>query len=395
MRVAFIIQRYGNEVVGGAELHCRWVVERLAKKISLEVITTTAIEYLTWHNDYPAGLTQVNGVQVRRFTVERRREEERFQRLSNKVCFHRHSDAEEREWVEEHGPYSPQLISYLRDHHQDYDCLVFFCYRYWVTYHGLSVAPHKSLLIPTAEHDRAIHLRLFKEFFSIPARILYNSPEEKSLINEISERPPAPGPVVGVGINVPKNLEPEKLAIRLDILGDYIIYVGRIEREKGCLQLIDYFLRFISGRPTLNLVMVGKSALQIKEHVNIIPMGVLTEVEKFAALGAAKALIMPSPYESLSMVLLEAWAMKRPALVNGNCDVLRCQCIRSNGGLWYRSYEEFAEALSLLLDDQECNRRLGALGYRYYQQNYEWDIVTAKYERVFAEVLPASAEPQG
>ncbi|MBN2056363.1 glycosyltransferase family 4 protein, partial [bacterium] len=313
MRIGFVIQRYGVEVAGGAELHCRWVVERLAAHHEVEVITTTAIEYLTWENDYPTGMENVNGVPVRRFHVERKRDEESFQRLSNQVCFHRHPDRDERAWVEEHGPVAPQLTDYLRAHHGDYDALVFFCYRYWTSFHGITIAPAKSILVPTAEHDRAIHLRIFKRFFSIPARILYNSPEEKKLIHDISATPPAQGPVVGVGISLERKVDTEVMRTRLDLLGDYIIYVGRIEREKGCLRLIDFFLRYIGEvNPTLNLVLAGKSALTIEEHVNIIPMGVVTEDEKFAAVAAARALIMPSPYESLSMVLLEAWLMKRP-----------------------------------------------------------------------------------
>ncbi len=259
MRIAFVIQRYGLEVVGGAELHCRWVAEHLAERHEVEVLTTTAIEYLTWENDYPAGVCQVNGVPVRRFPVARRRRPERFEEIANKVCFHRHTDAEEWRWVEEHGPCCPELIRWLEREQGRYDALIFFCYRYWTSIHGLRIAPRKSLLVPTAEHDRVIYLRLFRELFQLPAAIVYNSPEERALIQRVTRNEGVPGEVVGTGIDLPASIPAAEVEARLDLLGDYLLYVGRIEPEKGCAVMIDHFLRFQrETRRNLTLALLGK-----------------------------------------------------------------------------------------------------------------------------------------
>jgi hypothetical protein len=94
---------------------------------------------------------------------------------------------------------------------------------------------------------------------------------------------------------------------------------------------------------------------------------------------AADVLIMPSPYESLSMVTLEAWAMGRPVLVNGDCDVLRGQAVRSNAGLYYTSYAEFAETLRLLENDPRLRAGLGANGRRYFERHYTWPEIDRKY----------------
>ena len=139
MKIAFVVQRYGTEVVGGAELHCRWVAEHVAKRHQVEVLTTTAIDYLSWQNVLPAGASQVNGVTVRRFPVARERREETFFPVANKVCFFEHTDEEERQWLEEHGPVVPALIEHLRRHEKGYDAIVFFSYRYWTSYFGLQV----------------------------------------------------------------------------------------------------------------------------------------------------------------------------------------------------------------------------------------------------------------
>jgi glycosyltransferase involved in cell wall biosynthesis len=392
MRLAIVVQRYGEEVVGGAELHARWIAQRLARVHQVEVLTTCAVDYLSWENVYEPGLTEVGGLPVRRFPVARRRTPEGFDDLSSKVHFFDHTDDEERRWMEEHGPVTPALLDYLRAHQDDYDALVFFSYRYWTTYHGLSVAPHKSLLVATAEEDNAVRLRIFRELFRRPAAYAFNSVEERELLREVSGADDLPGEVVGVGIEDARVSAPDEIRRRLDVLGDYIIYVGRIEREKGCARLFDEFCRFVQERaPHLNLVLVGRKVLPIPTHVNITHLGVLSDAEKMSAIGASRLLVHPSPFESLSMALLEAWKVGRPALVNGRCRVLRGQVQRANGGLYYGGYEEFAEALSWLLAHPAEADALGRSGRAYFEAHYAWDVVMAKYDRLLARVARGSS----
>lgn len=385
MKLAVVVQRYGEEVIGGAELHARWIAERLAQRHDVEVLTTCALEYLTWENEYAPGPAVVGGVPVRRFPVAKRRTPEGFDDLSSKVHFFPHSDDEERRWMEEHGPVTPALLEYLEGHARVYDALLFFSYRYWTTYHGLRVAPARSVLVPTAENDRALRLRIFRDLFSVPAAIAFNSPEERELLAEVSGRGDLPGEVVGVGIDDARTVPPDEIRRRLDVLGDYVVYVGRIERQKGCDRLFDDFIRFVGdGATHLNLVLVGKAVLEVPRHPNITHLGVLSDSDKLSVLGAGRMLVHPSPFESLSMSLLEAWKMGRPALVNGRCDVLRGQVVRSGGGLYYSSYEEFAECLRWLLDRPDAADALGRSGRGYFERNYSWDVVLEKYERLLA-----------
>ena len=391
MRVGFVVQRYGTEVVGGAELHCRWVAEHLAERHDVEVLTTTATDYLSWDDVLPAGVSEVNGVRVRRFPVARRRRIETFDPVANKVCFFEHTDEEEAQWVVEHGPVCPALLDHLRAREADFDALVFFSYRYWTSYFGLQVAPRKSLLVPTAEHDRVLYLRLFREFFRRPAAIVFNTPEEKELIERVTGNEGLPGEVVGTGIDRPAAVPVDEVAPRLDLLGDYVVYVGRIEPEKGCAVMIDHFLRWQrETRATTTLALFGRSTMTFSENAHVRLMGVVPDGEKLAAIARARALVMPSRHESLSMVVLEAWMMDRPVLVNGDCEVLRGQVLRANGGLYYRRYEEFAAAMDLLVSEPGLADRLGRQGHAYFEANYAWERVMEKYERLLARAASAA-----
>jgi glycosyltransferase involved in cell wall biosynthesis len=385
LKVAFVVQRYGPEVVGGAELHCRWIAEHVAGRHEVSVLTTTAIDYLSWHNVLPAGESVANGVTVRRFPVARERRIETFDPVANQVCFFEHTDEEERRWLEEHGPVCPTLVDHLRRHEGSYDAIVFFSYRYWTTYFGMQVAPHKSLLVPTAEHDRVLYLRLFREFFRRPAAIVFNTLEEKELIERVTGNEGLPGEVVGTGIDRPAAVPVDEVARRLDLLGDYFVYVGRIEPEKGCAVMIDHFLRWQrETRSKATLALFGRSTMSFSENAHVRLMGVVPDGEKLAAIARARALVMPSRHESLSMVVLESWLMGRPVLVNGDCEVLRGQVLRANGGLYYRRYEEFAAAMDLLVGEQALADRLGSQGRAYFEQNYAWERVMEKYERLLA-----------
>ena len=170
------------------------------------------------------------------------------------------------------------------------------------------------------------------------------------------------------------------------------MYVGRIEPEKGCAVMLDHFLRWQrETRRSATLALFGKGTMEITENVHVRLMGVVTEAEKLAGIARARALLMPSRHESLSMVVLEAWMMGRPVLVNGDCEVLRGQVLRSGGGLYYRRYEEFAAALDLLLDRPDLADVLGAQGREYFQEHYDWPRIMEKYERLLGRVTGALA----
>jgi len=380
MKLAFVVQRYGLEISGGAELHCRWVAEHMRKYCDVEVLTTRALDYLTWENHYPEDKDVVHDVPVRRFSVSRTRDPEEFGHLQNFILENEHQEKDEFEWLEMEGPLSTSLLRYIKKHKRTYDYFIFFSYRYYHSYWGISAVSHKSILVPTAEHDPIVHLRIFKDLFRKPQAFIYNSFEEREMINMLAHNEHILGDVVGVGTEVPPHSSGKEFRQKYNIKGDYLLYIGRIDENKGCHQLFDYFLEFKEETGSeVKLVLVGSTILEIPSHPDVFYLGFLPEEDKFNALDGATLLVMPSFYESLSMVTLEAWALKKPVLANSRCDVLKGQCLRSNGGLFYENYEEFKNSLNVLLASPELRKGIGENGHRYFNENYTWEVIENKY----------------
>jgi len=372
MRLCFVIQRYGLEVAGGSELHCRWLAGRLARRHQVEVATTCALDYLEWRDHYAPGNDRVEGIPVTRYPVTRPRSERRFALVSDLVFHEEHSLADEREWVVENGPFSPELVRSLPKR-RDVDLFVFYSYRYYQTFFGLPPVASRAVLVPTAEEDPAIELPVFARLFRAPRGILYLTPEERALVQGVSGNAAVPDVVVGSGINVAPGWEEVDVKARFGVPSRYLLYAGRIDRNKGADRLFSYYQRLHAEWPEAPpLVLVGKPALEIPVHPKIRHLGFVSEAEKFA--------------------LLEAWAMGRPVLVNSACRVLEGQCVRSGGGLFYRGYSEFTAALRLLAGDARLRSALGAAGKAYVSREYDWDVVEDRTSGFLASIAPVTEE---
>ena len=380
MKIAFVVQRYGLDISGGAELHCRYVAERLLKHAEVDVLTTCATDYIRWRNHYPEGNEKINGVSVKRFRVEKERNPLSFGRLQEELLRYAHTDEDELRWVDEQGPNSPELIRHIRRSRDVYDFFIFFSYRYYHSYFGLQTVPHKSLLVPTAEEDAIVQFSIFKNLFNLPRAFVYNSVEERRMIQSLSSNYHIPGEVVGVGSEVPASADGEAFRRKFKLDGPYLLYIGRIDENKGCKQLFEFFTRYIlESKSSVKLVLIGAPIMKLPDHPSVIQAGVLEDHDKFNALAGCELLMMPSFFESLSMVMLEAWGMSKPTLANANCPVLMGQSIRSNAGLFYTDYQEFKRSLDYLRKYPDLRTRLGRNGNRFYQENYRWEIIEQKY----------------
>jgi glycosyltransferase involved in cell wall biosynthesis len=398
VKLAVVVQRYGADINGGAEQHARYIAERLVKYAQVEVVTTCARDYVSWRNELPPGLDTVNGIPVRRFPVSRERQPLEFGRRSHRVFEEQHSLADELAWLESEGPTSPALVSYLERSGASFDYVLLFSYRYYHAWHGARRLGRRAVLVPTAERDPAIGLSIFKPVFRSVRGIMYNSHEERAMIQAATRNEHVPGVVVGVGSDVPARTDPARFRRRHKINRPFAIYIGRIDANKGCAELFDYFQRYAMTFPRgLDLVLIGKPIIPVPSHHRIHHLGYLSDEDKFDALAAADLLIMPSYFESLSMVALEAWALGRPVLANGRCDVLKGQCIRSNAGLYYESYEEFAETLYSLESNGPLHGRLGRNGREYFARHYAWPVIERKYLEMFElldrQPVQTAAEP--
>ena len=390
MKLAIVVQRYGADINGGAELHARYVAERLSRHATVEVLTTCARDYVTWRNEYPPGVEDINGVPVRRFPVDHERDVREFARWSEHVFGQAHSYHDELKWLDAEGPRSTPLLAHVRSPQAAYDYVFFFSYRYYHSYHGVRAVPPRAILVPTAERDEAIGLAISPRIFRGVRALMYNSPEERRLIEAVSNNHDIPGVVVGIGSEIPERPQAERFRQKYGIAGRFALYVGRIDENKGCRELFSFFLNGLPGLPRgLRLVLIGKNVLPIPDHPRIHHLGFLDDCDKFDALAAADLLLMPSYYESLSMVALEAWALGKPVLVNGKCEVLRGQCIRSRAGLYYETQAEFVETLRAIAESRGLNAAFGENGRKFFQANYSWSVIERKYFDMLARLSAA------
>ena len=398
MKVAIVVQRYGPGINGGAELHARYIAARLARHGDVEVLTTCASDYVTWKNEFPPGVETVNGIAVRRFRVKHERDPLVFAKRSERVFLQRHSLGDELDWLDAEGPTSPALVDYIAKHAAAYEYCLFFSYRYYHAYSGARAAGSRAILVPTAERDATIGLSIFQPLFRSVRAVMYNSPEEQAMIHAVSGNQRVPGVVVGIGSDVPNSPQAARFRQKYKIRGPFAVYVGRVDQNKGCNELFEFFQGYLKDPAgKLSLILIGTSLLPVPKHPRIRHLGFLNDADKFDAMAAADLLIMPSYYESLSMVALEAWALGRPVLANGKCDVLKGQCIRSNAGLYYETLGEFVGALEAIEQNRWLSGTLGRNGRQFFRDQYDWPVIERKYldmfDRLKKEPPVAASDP--
>ena len=284
MRIAFIVQRYGAEILGGSEYHCRLIAERMAARYDVEVLTTCARDYITWENDYPEGQDRIRGVTVRRFKNARTRDIQSFNQYSDWIFHHAHTREDELSWLEQQGPWSPALLEYLKRHHRSYDALIFFTYLYAPTVLGVQIDPARSILVPTAHDEPAIRLDIYKEMLATPAAFAFNTEVEKNFLKTTFPIRAVAEETVGCGVDLlqeqPQLDEPEpddeeelhkRLAPHLRqrgaqfrrrhrLNGQFLLYGGRIDPGKGCEELIEYFTSYKEQGGEAALATDGRQA---------------------------------------------------------------------------------------------------------------------------------------
>lgn len=390
-RIAFVVQRCGREVNGGAEQLCLKIAQRMTAHWDCEILTTRALDYVTWDNHYPDAPETVDGVLIHRFPVAVTRDIAHFNRLSERLHPHRAtaSLAEQEAWMRAQGPWTPELFAYLEQQREAYDAFIFFGYLYATTYFGLPWVRDKALLAPLAHDEWPIYLSMWDRLLSLPCGFIFNTPEERDFVRRRFPNLAPEGPVAGVAVDPPLHYDGARFRQRSAIDQPFLLYMGRIEPSKGCDQLFEYFIQLRRHeRQPRKLVLLGRAVMEIPPHPDIVSLGFVDEQTKWDALAASELLIMPSPYESLSIVLLEAWTIGKPVLVNGHCEVLVGQCRRANGGLWYRNFGEFTLCLRTLQNDH-LSARLGSQGQQFVKQQYGWPRI----ESCYGDLLKAIDRP--
>ena len=376
--IAFVSPRYAaGATVGGAETLLRELARRLAaagRRVTF--LTTCATNHFTWANELEPGPWRDGAIEGLRFPVDADRDVGEFLRVQTALSRGAPvSRADEELWIR-HSVNSAALLRHLRDEGGRYDRILAGPYLFGLVYHAARACPDKTLLVPCLHDEPFAYTAVMRELFAGVRGCLFNSGPEADLAARLYGFPPARGAMVGMGL-APFAADPRAFAARHRLDAPYVLYSGRREPLKGTTLLVDYLKTFRERtRRDVRLALTGSGPFEPEPFIR--DFGFLPEAEKHEAMAGAVAFIHPSTLESLGIVLLEAFLAGTPALVHAAGAVLRWQCARSGGGLWFRHYPDFEEALVRLLDEPALRDRLGAQGRAFVLREYAWPAVEAR-----------------
>jgi glycosyltransferase involved in cell wall biosynthesis len=372
-KVAVVVQRFGETIVGGAESHARQVALRLAEAADVSVFTTCAKDHLTWDNDLPAGLGSDGPLKVHRFPTRAPRAMTAFNRLSDVRLNEANDLTGEEHWLAEQGPQVPGLLEHLERVRHDFDAFLFFTYLYAPTAWGVPLLADRALVIPTAHDEPPLRFDAFADVFERPAALLCNTPEEVSLIQNRFARAVRTR-VVGVGIDPPP-VQPLRFRKKHGLSGDYLLYVGRLEAGKGLGMLLKHHRRLVKKDPDAPWLLLAGAGEVDLAGPKVKQLGRIDEQDKWDGLAGALAAVVPSRFESLSLLALEAFAVGTPIIGNAESEVVSGHVRRSGAGASWTSPEEFFDAVDAVRDARASMSRLASR----YAANFRWDKVMAAY----------------
>ncbi len=412
-KIAITVQRYGKQVNGGAEVFARMIAEKLCTKYDVTVLTSRALDYHTWEPELPQGASEENGVKILRFNhsakpnakkihqlnrgYRGRHLYQKFYRFIGKPAWYLKlfpsSEIREQDgifWVQNQGPATYDLIDYIKKNENNYDVFIFITYLYYPTVAGLLTVPHKSIFIPTMHDEQPAYFPIFKKTMSAPKSLMFLTASEQKFSQGLFKIDHIRQDVMSVGIDPVSDIKDETIIKKFGIKGKYIIYVGRIDSAKGCKELLAYFADYLKDtKASLSLVLAGKNMIEPVLHENIIYAGFVSDEEKEQLTKHAEALIIPSKYESLSLVVLESFACKVPVIANGQCDVLKDHIELSKGGWLFTDKQSFYTAINEVLADKD-NKEKGEAGYDYVMNNFVWDKVLKAYDNAIEYVIASN-----
>ncbi|MBM4142073.1 MAG: glycosyltransferase family 4 protein [Lentisphaerae bacterium] len=379
-RIAFVAPRFAEgDTVGGAEILLRRQAERLAAGgRPVDFLATCARSHVTWANELPAGRRRAGNLDVELFPVDRDRDADAFRRALRAIGRGRWRAEHEQTWLR-HGPRSEALCRRLAERASEYERVVVGPCPFALTVRAADVVPDRTVLVPCLHDEPFARLAAVRGMFARVRAVMFNTPAERDLAARLYGGGAPRRFVVGIGM-APFPVDPDAFRARHGLAAPYLIYSGRREPGKGTPLLLTYLavFRARTGRD-IGLVLTGAGPVDAPPDLarHVLDAGVLGEADKHAAMAGALAFCHPSRRESLGIVLLEAWLAGTPALVNGRGAVLREQCRRSRGGLWFRGYAEFEEALLTLADNPALRAALAEAGRRFVLRECAWERVEA------------------
>lgn len=388
-RLAVVVPRYGPEIGGGIEALARMYATRLAGRMDVTVLTTCALDYRTWRDHHPPGESRDGGVTVRRFPVPRPRDEAAFDAHSLRVlpAPGRASRADQERWMDLQGPNSPALLDHLREHGSGYDAVLFMPYLYATTVRGIPLVADRAVMQPAVHDEPPLALPIFDDAARHARGFVFNTPEERARFVARFGRGTG-DPVVGAGIDPPPVADAAAARRAVGVEGDYVLYLGRVDPSKGVGALLRAHERLVADVPDAPaLVLAGGHVMDLPPLPWLRAPGFVDDETKHGLLAGALAVVTASPFESLSLVLLEAWSHGRPTVCAAGTDVLVGQTRRAGGGLWFADPDEYVECIDLLMRQPPVAWALGHQG-RGFAAAHAWPDVLDRLEAALRAAAP-------
>lgn len=408
--IAFVVVRYGLNINGGAEYHCRMLAERLTNDYNVEVLTTCVDNYRTGENLEFKEKEIINKVIVHRFKTNPTHPElENFYKKKAKPAYKlrrflykchflaiasyffpiwHFKEKEELEALGSQVFHSPALFNFIKENKDNYKAIIPITIDYSHVYYTTLYAPEKTIVIPTMHYHKTAFRSTLTQVFTKAAYIAFNTTAEQKLARKIFGMHMAPHSIVSVGIELSAPSDWAVTQEKYNLPDEYMLYVGRVDQGK-LNNVYTYFLNYKKVYPNsdLKFVLVGKQYSDPFNHPDIIYTNFVEEQEKISIIQHAKIVINPSLYESLSLILLEAMALKKAMLVNGNCNVLKEHCHKSNNAaLYYTNEKSFIDKLHMLDSSTNLRLEMGEKGYSYVNSNYDWNIIMNKLKHVIENI---------
>lgn len=392
--ITLVTPWYGPDTVGGAETQARGLVRAIhAIGVNVRVWSSTARDsfHPTEQAHYPAGLGEVDGIPVWRFTptpADPRGVPFFFQKhpelLPPLAGFATHELRLLGSLLS-----SDELYTAIRD--EPSTRFIFIPYPFPTTFWGALLAPDRSFLLPCLHDETYAYYATYRYLFQQVRGVLANSHAEAALARRLYGLPEARVHVPGEGINLTPRGDGARFRRKYGLNGNaeneeksapyLLLYVGRRDESKNISLLLAYVREYWARRGTaLRLLLAGQGALNLPAGAErlVLDLGYLDEQAKQDAYAAADLFVHPSLYESFSIVLMESWLQGVPALVNGACAVTADHCRRSEGGLVFNDFGTFAAALDLLLPRPELRHTLGTQGRDYVLRTCNWEDIARR-----------------
>ncbi len=393
MSIVFVVQRYGAEVAGGAEALCRDTARALVRAgEDVTVFTTTARDYLSWEPFYPTGDWIDDGVVVRRFAVDLP-DPRRSAALVRHLGLSPGDPAREAEWAKAQGPVSRDLLAALCDPgHRSrtergtapaHGVVACWTYLYATSQLAMPLVRDRAILVPLAHEEPMLRFDLTRGVIRMAGVLAFMTPEERRLVEQAVGVGDTPGVVVGAGLDPSPDGDATRARAARPLPTRFALYLGRVDAAKGVDALIRAHAGYRDAGGPVGLVLAGRQVPGLRLPGWVTATGFVSPQERADLLAAAEVVVLPSPYESLSLVALEAWRAGRPTLGYARADVVAGQTARSGGGLLYTGPQTYGRQLARLAADPIGREAMGRAG-RAFAAEWTWDACVARWREVVA-----------